>query len=85
MEKHGWAQCTPRNTGAPLVPQPWLDFSSGYVTRAVGRFPKQGSRTPWRVHQNYVRDLLSLRFGAVDDGVLTFSNPRRPHPAQAGA
>ncbi len=85
MEKHGWAQCTPRNTGAALVPQPWLDFSSGYVTRAVGKFPKQGSRTPWRVHQNYVRDLLSLRFGAVDDGVMTFSNPRRPHPAQAGA
>ena len=85
MEKHGWAQCTPRNAGAALVPQPWLDFSSGYVTRAVGKFPKQGSRTPWRVHQNYVRDLLSLRFGAVDDGVMTFSNPPRPQPAQAGA
>lgn len=85
MEKHGWAQCTPRNAGAALVPQPWLDFSSGYVTRAVGKFPKQGSRTPWRVHQNYVRDLLSLRFGKVDDGVMTFSNPPRPHPAQAGA
>jgi monooxygenase len=30
---------------------------------------------PWRVHQNYARDLLSLRFGAVEDGVMKFSNP----------
>ncbi len=58
-------------------PEPWLDFSSGYVQRAVGRFPKQGSRAPWRVYQNYARDLVSLRFGAVDDGVMEFSNPRR--------
>jgi hypothetical protein len=47
------------------------------VQRAVGRFPKQGSRAPWRVYQNYARDLVSLRFGAVDDGVMEFSNPRR--------
>ncbi|MFM9923066.1 NAD(P)/FAD-dependent oxidoreductase [Variovorax sp. H27-G14] len=75
MHKHGWAQCTPRNDDPTLAPEPWLDFSSGYVTRAVGKFPKQGARTPWRVHQNYARDLLSLRFGAVDDGVMVFSNP----------
>lgn len=78
MRKHGWRQCTPHNDDPALAPQPWLDFSSGYVTRAVGRFPKQGSRTPWRVHQNYARDLLSLRFGALEDGVMKFSNPVRP-------
>lgn len=78
MRKHGWRQCTPRNDDPALTPQPWLDFSSGYVTRAVGRFPKQGSRTPWRVHQNYARDLLSLRFGALEDGAMKFSNPVGP-------
>jgi cation diffusion facilitator CzcD-associated flavoprotein CzcO len=77
MEKHGCTQCTPRNADPALAPEPWLDFSSGYVQRAVGRFPKQGSRAPWRVYQNYARDLVSLRFGAVDDGVMEFSNPRR--------
>ncbi|MGN8077692.1 flavin-containing monooxygenase [Variovorax sp. 22077] len=76
MEKHGWRQCTPRNTDPSLVPEPWLDFSSGYVQRAVDRFPKQGSRAPWRVYQNYARDLVSLRFGSVDDGVMEFANPR---------
>jgi len=42
----------------------------------VDRFPKQGSRAPWRVYQNYARDLVSLRFGSVDDGVMEFTNRR---------
>ncbi|UAL09406.1 flavin-containing monooxygenase [Caulobacter segnis] len=51
---------------------PWLDFTSGYVTRAMDQFPKQGLRKPWKVHQNYALDLVALRFGKVDDGVMTF-------------
>ena len=74
MEKHGWTQCTPRNTDPSLAAEPWIDFSSGYVQRSIGKFPKQGARAPWRLHQNYARDIVSLRFGAVDDGVMTFSH-----------
>ncbi|SFO54177.1 Predicted flavoprotein CzcO associated with the cation diffusion facilitator CzcD [Variovorax sp. OK605] len=82
MERSGWTQCTPRNTDPALKPQPWLDFTSGYVLRAMARFPKQGARSPWRAHQNYARDLLSLRFGPVDDGVMKFSrNPLNTHTA----
>ncbi|SCX66463.1 Predicted flavoprotein CzcO associated with the cation diffusion facilitator CzcD [Variovorax sp. EL159] len=76
MDRHGWRQCTPHNTDPALVAEPWLDFSSGYVQRSIGKFPKQGSRAPWRLYQNYARDLMSLRFGAVDDGVMVFSSPR---------
>lgn len=74
MEKHGWRQCMPRNTDPNLAAEPWIDFSSGYVQRSVGKFPKQGARAPWRLYQNYARDIVSLRFGAVDDGVMAFSN-----------
>jgi monooxygenase len=35
--------------------------------------PKQGSKRPWRLYQNYVLDILSLRFGKVDDGVMKYS------------
>mgnify|MGYP003575189673 CR=1 FL=1 len=52
--------------------RPFLDFSSGYVTRAADRLPKQGDRGPWRAHQNYLRDLWVLRFGRLDDGTLRF-------------
>jgi monooxygenase len=47
-----------------------LDFSSGYVTRAASILPRQGTRHPWRLRQNYLRDLLMLRFGPVADREL---------------
>lgn len=50
--------------------QPFLSFTSGYVQRAVDRLPRQGSRAPWRVHQNYLRDLLAVRLARIEDGVL---------------
>ena len=74
MKARGLRQATPRVGDVELTPAPFLDFSSGYVTRAMEKFPKQGSKAPWRVHQNYARDLLALRYGSVDDG-MEFSNP----------
>ena len=50
---------------------PFLDFTSGYVRRALPLLPKQGARRPWRLYQNYLLDLLTLRFGRIEDGTLT--------------
>ena len=73
MERHGYSQCTPRNTDPTLERRPPIDFSSGYFQRAMDKLPRQGSREPWRIHQNYVQDIIALRFAPVDDGVLEFS------------
>lgn len=73
MKKRGVRQVTPRIAG-DLEAAPFLDFTSGYVTRAMERFPKQGNKQPWQVHQNYIKDLAALRFGSVDDE-MEFSNP----------
>jgi len=43
------------------------------VLRARDEMPKQGSTAPWRVYQNYLLDLLTLRFGRVQDGTMQFS------------
>ena len=51
---------------------PFMDFQSGYVLRALDRLPKQGDRAPWRLKQNYLTDLRTIRRGAIDDGVLAF-------------
>jgi monooxygenase len=75
MARHGYRQCTPRNNDPSITAEPWIDFSSGYVQRSLAIFPKQGSKAPWRLYQNYARDLMSLRFGKVDDGVMEFSRP----------
>jgi len=58
---------------ASLLPQPYLDFTSGYIQRVAHLLPQQGDRKPWRLNQNYALDLLALRFGKLQDGVMTFS------------
>jgi monooxygenase len=72
MDRHGYRQCTPRRTDPTVTEEPLINFSSGYVQRAIDQFPKQGSKMPWKLHQNYARDLLNLRFGALDDGTMEF-------------
>jgi monooxygenase len=75
MKHTGTRQCTPRLTDANIEEQPWLDFSSGYVQRSIGAFPKQGTKAPWKLHQNYALDLMNLKYATVDDGTMVFSNP----------
>jgi monooxygenase len=72
MDRHGYASCTPRVNDPSVEPEPVLDFTSGYVQRALDTLPRQGSKTPWRLHQNYVKDLSMLRYGRVDDGTMEF-------------
>ncbi|CAN5367653.1 NAD(P)/FAD-dependent oxidoreductase [soil metagenome] len=74
MRRRGMRQITPMLGRAPVAPVPFVDFSSGYITRAAAKLPRQGDRRPWRVRNNYVADLLSLRFGRIDRE-LDFSNP----------
>jgi monooxygenase len=73
MRRRGMQQCTPR-VEDDLRPQPLLALTSGYVTRAADRLPKQGDGDPWRMHQSYTRDWLTMRLGSIDDQ-LVFSNP----------
>ena len=76
MDRHGYRQCTPRCNDPAVTPEPLIDFNSGYVLRAIDRFPKQGSKIPWKLHQNYIKDLLTLRFAQVEDGALVFEGAR---------
>lgn len=52
--------------------QPIIDMTSGYIQRALAGLPRQGRRSPWRLHQNYLPDLLALRYGRVVDPGLEF-------------
>jgi cation diffusion facilitator CzcD-associated flavoprotein CzcO len=73
MDAHGYASAIPRNTDPSVTEEPMIDFNSGYVLRSIHEFPRQGSKRPWRLHQNYARDVLALRRSSVDDGVLEFA------------
>ena len=73
MKKHDYRQCMPRVGDSGITEEPWVDFSSGYIARSLHLFPKQGSKAPWKLRQNYALDIMTLRFGRLDDGVLEFS------------
>lgn len=70
MDAKDWEQCFPQIDGDSIKPEPVLDFNSSYVLRALDSLPSQGSKPPWRLYQNYVRDLSMLRYGRVDDGTM---------------
>ncbi|WP_308294881.1 NAD(P)/FAD-dependent oxidoreductase [Streptomyces sp. JJ66] len=57
---------------------PLLDLTSGYVQRSLATLPRQGPSAPWRLHQNYLRDLRLMRRAPVDDGWLRFTSPTPP-------
>lgn len=72
MAANGMDIAMPRRD--PAVEEvPFLDFTSGYVQRALDILPKQGATQPWKVTQNYAKDLATLRYGKVEDGVMQFS------------
>ena len=73
MKRSGARVCMARTDDASIATEPWVDFSSGYFQRMLDQLPKQGDKKPWKLNQNYLADVMTLRFGAVDDGVLRFS------------
>jgi monooxygenase len=73
MDRRGYVVCTPRNHDPELTPVPFADLTSGYVLRAIDRFPKQGSRDPWRREPHHVRSVRALRHAPLDDPALEFA------------
>jgi cation diffusion facilitator CzcD-associated flavoprotein CzcO len=72
MKKRGLRVATPRRRDPSVEPQEIINFSSGYVRRAIHRFPKQGSRMPWRLYNHYLKDLLLMRYAPVEDKAMEF-------------
>ena len=79
MDELGMRQATPRlrPEERDMPARDWIDtFTPGYMQRAMHLFPKQGDREPWLNTQNYAADKKMVRDAPLEDGALTFSNPR---------
>jgi len=72
MKAHKYEVVTPRFDSTAFDSEPLLDFNAGYVLRANDMLPKQGSKHPWKVYQNYIRDLMSLKWSGVNDRFLEY-------------
>ena len=73
MSRNGFRTCCPRLSDPKVRPLPLIDFSSGYLTRATSILPRQGSKSPWKLHQSYLADLIQTEFAGLDDGTMEFS------------
>jgi monooxygenase len=73
MDANGYRVVTPLGPDPSAPTEPFLDLRSGYVLRSLDALPKQGERTPWRLHQNYARDIMLLRRGPIEDEAIAFS------------
>ena len=78
MAAHGYTTSTPREPDPSLPRSPFIDnLTSGYIQRAIADFPKQGPTVPWRLHQNYARDVVMLKRGSLEDA-MDFSSAGSP-------
>ncbi len=82
MSTHGYDCATPVGIEPAIVEKPAINLNSGYIRRGIELLPKQGSKKPWKFHQNYALDMLDLRFSALDDGTMQFS--RLPNAKPSG-
>jgi monooxygenase len=73
MQARGYDYCTPRRRDPAILEEPAIHLTSGYLQRSSAILPKQGSKRPWKLHQNYALDLIALKLGSVNDGTMEFT------------
>ncbi len=77
MDERGYAQCTPKAPPPSVAIKPFLDLKSGYVQRSLDALPKQGTRPPWQLHQNYPLDRFLMKTSRMEDEGIEFSRAGR--------
>jgi monooxygenase len=73
MDEHRYRYCAPRPPDPSLPTEPFLDLQSGYVQRGLPDLPRQGTKAPYKLHQNYTRDVMLFKAGRLDDGSMEFA------------
>lgn len=73
MRQHGHTVATPRADESFARTMPiTTSLTSGYLRRGGRRMPRQGTARPWINHDDYLRDVIDIKWSPVDDGVISF-------------
>jgi monooxygenase len=78
LDDNGYDTVVVDEPASDVEDRPFMEFTPGYVLRSLDELPKQGSRTPWRLNQNYLRDIHLIRRGKIPDEGLRFA--KKPAP-----
>ncbi len=81
MRRRGYDIATPIRDPS-VEEEPLLNLSSGYVQRGATMLPKQGSKRPWKLYNNYLKDVVTFRLGSVNDGTMKFARRSSTRAAQ---
>ncbi|MFD8205059.1 flavin-containing monooxygenase [Streptomyces sp. NPDC059695] len=74
MDRHGLTAVTPvaAEGDRSSVSVMGESLTSGYIARGDAIMPRQGTRDPWRIWNNYYRDRRALRRSPIEDPALRF-------------
>ncbi|MCW3039790.1 MAG: NAD(P)/FAD-dependent oxidoreductase [Solirubrobacterales bacterium] len=72
MEARGQRTVVPVDPNPGQATRPLMDFSAGYVQRAIAQLPRQGAAAPWHLAMDYAEDVAHLRGAPIADGALRF-------------
>ncbi|PHR60501.1 MAG: FAD-containing monooxygenase EthA [Robiginitomaculum sp.] len=72
MRKHDYKTAVPKLGKHDMKTELIVGLQSGYLLRKSDEIPKQGDQLPWRNPENYLKDYKRIRWGKIDDGVMSF-------------
>ncbi|MFC7219117.1 flavin-containing monooxygenase [Streptomyces polyrhachis] len=80
MKRGGYDRVTAVGTDGDRAANSILgdSMTSGYIARGNEVMPRQGTRDPWMIHNNYYVDRKALSRAPIDDAVLEFARTAAP-------
>lgn len=72
IDKKGYSYGIPTYKLEGKGTQIMTELESGYINRAKDLLPYNGIKKPWKVDQNYIKDILLFRYGKMVDGHIDF-------------
>jgi cation diffusion facilitator CzcD-associated flavoprotein CzcO len=70
MDSHGYTHAYPHLGDVDMPDQPAFNLQSGYVLRSLDVLPKSGTRRPWALTHNFLRDVVGRRFESIDESMV---------------
>jgi hypothetical protein len=70
MDSHGYTHAYPHLGDVDMPEQPAFNLQSGYVLRSLDVLPKSGTRRPWALTHNYLRDVLGRPFESIEESMV---------------
>jgi cation diffusion facilitator CzcD-associated flavoprotein CzcO len=70
MDSHGYTRAYAHLGNVDMPEQPAFNLDSGYVKRGLHLLPKSGTRRPWLMSHNFLRDVVGRPFESIEESMV---------------